>query len=619
MLQRNELELLNSRVTIILGLVLLAFGVLTFGFWNHQIARSPYYQQLAERNRIRDIPLAAPRGRIYDREHRIIADSRPSFNLILTRENSARSVEETIDLLAPGIELSEAELLSRIEPYLDEPEYEPILLAEDLSVDETAFVEARKYELSEISLELSPRRRYERKEVAAHLIGYVGEITRSQLESGEFVEIESGDVVGQSGLERQYDSLLQGEDGIRRVIVNTFGREMGLLGEAQPIPGKDLVTTLDLDLQLAAEEALGDRTGVAVAIIPKTGEVLALVSRPAFDPTLFAHGIRQQEWDMLLSDPRKPLQNRAIQNRYSPGSVFKIFMAAAGLEEDAIGFEEAVFCPGHAVFYGNRFDCWRGGGHGAMDVRHALVESCNVFFYNVGDRLGIERISRYAVMMGLGRKTGIDLPGEDAGLIPSEDWKLSTSNTRWYPGETISVSIGQGPVSVTPLQLSWAVGGLVVGGKLIQPHLVDPEIVRPLGIETAGLRKEEYAIGEGTVDTIREALWGAVNDLGGTGTRARVRGFEVGGKTGTAQVVAKDVDPSRADLQDHAWFVGFAPYDDPEIVVSVFVENGGGGGAAAAPVSQAIMQVYFDKKVGLLTQGDVNDIAGLDTEISIAR
>ena len=618
MFQRNELELLNSRVTVILGLVLLAFGVLTFGFWNHQIARSPYYRQLAERNRVRDIPLPAPRGQIYDRENRIIADSRPSFDLILTRENSDRSVEETIDLLGPGIELSEEELLSRIEPYLDEPEYEPILLSEDLSLEETAFVEARKYELSEISLVLSPRRRYEGREVAAHLIGYVGQITQSQLDSGEFGEIQVGDVVGQSGLERQYDRLLQGEDGIRWVIVNNFGREVGLLGEARPVPGKNLVTTLDLDLQLAAEEALGDRTGVAVALIPRTGEVLALVSRPAFDPTLFAQGIRQNEWDMLLSDPRKPLQNRAIQNRYSPGSVFKIFIAAAGLEEQEIGFEEAVFCPGHSVFYGNRFDCWRGGGHGTMDVHHALVHSCNVFFYNVGDRLGIERISQYAGMMGLGRKTGIDLPGEDAGLIPSEEWKQSTSDTRWFPGETISVSIGQGPLSVTPLQLTWAVGGLVVGGKLVQPHLADPEVVRPLGFEVSSLREEEYGLGEDTLNTVRQALWGAVNELG-TATRARVRGFEVGGKTGTAQVVAKDVDPSRADLKDHAWFVGFAPYDDPEIVVGVFVENGGGGGAAAAPVAQAIMQVYFDKKGGLFTQGKVDEVAELSTETLSAR
>lgn len=611
MRQRDELELLNSRITVVLGLVLLAFGILAFGFWDHQVARSTYYQQLAERNRIREIPLAAPRGDIYDRENRIIADNRPSFNLLLTRESSPRSIDETVAILAAGIDSSAAGLLERIEPHLGEPAYEPILLREDLSVEEIAFVEARRYELPEISLEFRPRRRYVGGEVAAHLIGYVGEITQNQLNGDEFSGLRAGDIVGQSGLERQYDRLLQGEDGVRAVIVNNFGRVMETVGEVKPVPGADLFTTLDLDLQLAAEAALGDRTGVAVAMVPRTGEVLALVSRPAFDPTLFAQGIRQEEWDRLLSDPRKPLQNRAIQNRYSPGSVFKIFMAAAALEEMAIQLDEAVFCPGYGVFYGNHFNCWLGGGHGHISLHEALVRSCNVFFYNVGDRLGIDRISKYAKMMGLGRKTGIDLPGEDEGLVPSKEWKARVFDERWFPGETISVSIGQGPVSVTPLQLTWAAGGLVSGGKLVQPHLVDPEYVRRLGIEIPDLRREEYPLSETTIDTLQEALWSVVNEAG-TGTRARVRGFEVGGKTGTAQVVRKEISGDREDLEDHAWFVGFAPYDAPEIVIGVFVEHGGGGGAAAAPVAQAIMQVYFDKKAPRPIDNSSDELARLD-------
>ncbi len=608
MRQRDELELLDSRITVVLGLVLLAFGVLMFGFWNHQIVRSSYYQNLAERNRIREIPLAAPRGNIYDSENRIIVDNRPSFNLLLTRENSLRSTEETIAILASGIDSSEAEMLKRIEPHLGKPAYEPLLLDEDLSFEEMAFVEARMFELSEISLEFRPQRRYERGEVAAHLIGYVGEITRNQLDGDEFHDLQVGDIVGQSGLERQYDSLLQGEDGIRAVIVNNFGREMETVAERSPVPGNDLVTTLDLDLQLTAEAALGDRTGVAVALVPRTGEVLALVSRPAFDPTLFVQGIRQEDWDALLSDPRKPLQNRAIQNHYSPGSIFKIFMTAAGMEENVVPFDEAMFCPGYTVLYGNRFDCWRGHGH--VSLHDALVHSCNVFFYTLGDRLGIDRISKYATMMGLGRRTGIDLPREDPGLFPSQEWKMRVSNERWYPGETISVSIGQGPVSVTPLQVTWAVGGLVTGGHLVQPHLVDPEHLGNLGIETPDLQREEYPLRETTLQTIQQALWGVVNE-GGTGTRARVRGFEVGGKTGTAQVVQKGAAGEREELGDHAWFVGFAPFDAPEIVVGVFVENGGGGGATAAPVAQAIMQVYFDKKIGSFTSDSSYEVAKL--------
>ena len=613
MLQREELEILSARITVILGLIVLAFGILLFGFWNHQIAQAPYYRQLADQNRIRDIPLAAPRGQILDREGRIIADSRPSFNLILTRENSARSVEETIDLLVPGIEATREDLLRRVEPHLTEPAYEPILLAEDLSFEEMTFVEARQYELSEIALELSSRRRYELGPTAAHLVGYVGEIGRAQLRSGDFGVRKAGDVVGQSGLERQYDALLRGQDGIRRVIVNNFGREMGLLGEARPVPGNELVTTLDLDLQLAAEEALGERTGVAVALSPVTGEVFALASRPAFDPAIFAEGIAQDQWNALVSDPRKPLRNRAIQDRYSPGSVFKIFMAAAGIEEEQIDLESTVFCPGYTVLYGNRFDCWRGGGHGPMTVHEALVHSCNVFFYHLGDGLGIDRISEYSMRMGLGRKTGIDLPGEDDGLIPSVQWKLTTSDPHWYPGETISVSIGQGAVSVTPLQLTWAVGGLMAGGELVQPHLVDPESVRSLGLEAAELNSEAYPVGEATLRAVRDALWGVVNDSG-TGTRARVRGFDVGGKSGTAQVVKKDAFEGQAELKDHAWFVGFAPYDAPEIVVGVFIENGGSGGAAAAPVAQAVLQVYFDKNESRISQRRADESAALNVE-----
>jgi penicillin-binding protein 2 len=276
--------------------------------------------------------------------------------------------------------------------------------------------------------------------------------------------------------------------------------------------------------------------------------------------------------------------------------VFKIFMTAAGLEDLAIVPDDVLFCPGAAVFYGNRFDCWKGGGHGRIALHDALVHSCNVFFYNVGYRLGIDAISSHAMAMGLGRKTGIDLPSEDAGIMPSEEWRQRVSNTQWYPGETISVSIGQGPVNVTPLQLTWAVGGLVTGGQLHQPHLVDPGFLRGLGVDVPNLRYERYPVQESTVQIVRQALWGGVNELG-TGTRARVRGFDVAGKTGTAQVVRKEIyDRVGEEFEDHAWFVGFAPFDDPQIAVGVFVENGGHGGEAAAPVARAVMQVYFDKK-----------------------
>jgi penicillin-binding protein 2 len=372
-----------------------------------------------------------------------------------------------------------------------------------------------------------------------------------------------------------------------------------------------LFTTIDLDLQQAAEEMMGDRAGAAVAIDPSSGEVLAMVSKPAFDSNLFATRISLAEWNDLNNDPRKPLQNRVIQNRYSPGSVFKIFMAAAGLEAEIIEPLDTVYCPGGASFYGHTFACWKRGGHGTVGLHNAIVDSCNVFFYNVGKNLGIDRISQYTTAMGLGRRTGIDLPNEDPGLIPSSEWKQRVFKTAWYPGETISVSIGQGAVSVTPMQITWAIGGLASGGRLKQPHLVKPEMVKEAGSIPRQLRTEEYPLHQSTVDVIARAMWGVVNE-GGTGTRARIEGFDVAGKTGTAQVVGKQLYGKAEQFEDHAWFVGFAPYRHPEIVVGVFVENGGHGGTAAAPVAHAILETYYKKKSRRLDEGQLTSIASLN-------
>ena len=604
---RDELELLNSRIAVIFGAVLIAFVILGFGFWRHQIPESSYYTQRAERNRIRQVPLAAPRGRILDREGRVFADSRPSYNLILSREEGERAPEETIRMLLGGIDTSEAALLERFEEQKGDAAYLPIVLDEDLSHAEVAYFQARSRELPEVSVEFRPLRRYEGGELGSHVLGYVSEITQSQLENNDFPDRKAGDIVGTSGLERQYDNYLQGRDGFRQVVVDTLNREIEVLIEIPPDPGQDLVTTLDLDLQMAARTALGEQTGVAVALDPRTGEVLALSSRPGFDPTLFAEGIAAEDWHALTDDPRKPLQNRAIQNRFSPGSVFKIFMAAAALEEGVVPLDETIMCPGFTTLYGNRFDCWS-DGHGHVGIHDALVYSCNVFFYHLGDRLGIDRIARYAHTMGLGRVTGIDLPGENPGLMPSDEWKREAFGERWYPGETISVSIGQGAVSVTPLQLTWAVGGIAMGGRLARPHLVGHQDRDGIGEVP---EPESYPLQPRVVAAVRDALWDVVNG-GGTGGRARVAGFDVAGKTGTAQVVGQAAYGTRDEFEDHAWFVGFAPYDDPEIVVGAFVEHGGGGGRAAAPVAQAIFQTYFDKRTGVLTEKEsATDLAGL--------
>ena len=607
MRQRDEQELQQWRITFVGYVIVAALLILTFGFWNHQIVHSTHYDQLAEQNRVRYIPLVAPRGRIYDRYHRLLADNRPSYNIVLIRESSPHTVEQTAAILAPGIAIPLEDLLDRINRRHREPKFRPIVLKEDVSVGDIAFVKAHRYELPEISVELQPRRRYTGGEFASHALGYVGEVTENQLMAPEFVDFRSGDQVGQAGLEREYNTVLRGQDGFKRVVVNSFGREMGKLEEEEPIAGNDLVTTIDLDLQRAAEDMMdgkldpthfpGDHMGAVVALDPRTGEVLALVSKPGFDPNLFATRISRADYSTLNNDPGKPFQNRVIQSHFSPGSVFKIFTAAAGLEAGTLNPLQAIYCPGHATFYGHTFACDKKEGHGTLSLHNAIVNSCNVFFYNVGENLGIDRISQYATMMGLGRKTGIDLPNEDAGLIPSSEWKQRVLKTKWYAGETISVAIGQGYVSITPLQAAWAMGGLASGGRLKQPHLVSPDELKKGGFPASRVIEEEYPIHQSTVDIVTTAMWGVVN-ASGTGTRARIEGFDVAGKTGTAQVVGKQSGLKGKEFKDNAWFVGFAPYRNPEIVVAAFIENGGWGGEAAAPVARAVMETYYKKKTG---------------------
>ena len=607
MRQRDELELLRWRISFVGYVIAAVLLTLVFGFWNAQIIQSGYYQLRAEQNRIREIPLRAPRGRIYDRDHRILAGNRPSYNIILIRENSPHAIEQTAAMLSAGIGMSKEELLERINRKRREPKFRPIVLKDDVSVGDIAFVRAHRYELPEITVEYQPRRRYLENEIAAHAMGYVGEITEAELAIPEFVDFKSGDQVGKAGLEREYNRVLVGKDGFKRVIVNSFGREMGKLEEEPATPGNDLVTTLDLDLQNAAEDCFsglrpecmkaGDHSGAVVALDPRTGEVLALVSRPAFDPNAFATRITAADWNSLITDPRKPLQNRAIQSHFSPGSVFKVFMAAAGLEAGTLNPLRTVFCPGYATFYGHTFACDKHEGHGTLSLHNAIVNSCNVFFYNVGKELGIERISRYATMMGLGRKSGIDLPNEDAGIIPSSEWKQRVFKAKWYEGETISVAIGQGYVGVTPIQAAWAMGGLTTGGRLKQPHFVVPQQLKKLGFEAREIIEEDYPIQESTVEIVSKAMWGVVNE-GGTGINAKIEGFEVGGKTGTAQVASKQANLKGKEYRDNAWFVGFAPYRNPEVVVAVFTENGGWGAEAAAPVAHAVLETYYKKKTG---------------------
>jgi len=614
-MQHDELNLLRSRMSFVAYAIVAALLILVAGFWHFQMAQTNYYVELADNNSIKQIPLVAPRGQLLDREGRVLVSNRPSYDVVFVREGSKHTLDQTVDAFASGLGTTKEELLDRIHKKHSEPKFRPIVLKEDIGVADIAFVKARLMDYPEIQVKLQPRRNYIFGELAAHAIGYVGEIGAEDLKREEFKQFKSGDLVGKTGLEKIYNNILRGKDGYRQVVVDKLQRQKEVLGEQDFVKGNDVRTTIDLDLQQAAEEALGDQTGAAVAIDPLTGDVLVMASRPSFDPNVFATKVSAAAVQALNEDKRKPFRNRVIQDKYAPGSVFKVFMTVAGMESDTLHATDHVNCSGVEVIYGRPTHCWKAGGHGPISLYEALVNSCNIFFYNVGKKLDIDQIAHYAKQMGLGQITGIDLPGEDPGLIPDREWKARAFKTnkaeqKWRDAETINVSIGQGQVAVTPIQVTWAMGGLASGGHLKQPHLVNPDYLNKLGFKGKTLRETNYEVGAETLDIVARALWGVVN-AGGTGTKAAVPGFDVAGKTGTAQVVALDKHATGGDTEDNAWFVGFAPARSPEIVVGVFVEHGGHGGTASAPVAHAIFDTFYRKKTGQFNPRGNGQIAQL--------
>src|SRR6266446_8951203 len=433
------------RLTAAQYMILAIFLVLAYGLWKLQVMQSDLYATLAQKNEIRNVPILAPRGKILDREGRVIVDNYPSFSALLLRDSS-RDLNADADTIAKGLHLHAEEVRQRIRRFSSMPQYQPIFLKEDITPDELAFIEAHKNELPELETIVAHRRLYPRNGFMAHLIGYVGEVTEDMLNQPQFELYSPGDMVGVSGVERQYNTLLMGKNGSRRALVDSRGREVGRLDETPAEPGKQLKLSVDLDLQIAAEQALNGRNGAIVALDPRTGEVLAMVSRPTFDPNRFAVKISRDEWNKLVNDDDHPLLNKAIQAQLAPGSVFKIIMATAGLQE-GIAQEMKVTCNGGASFYGRYFKCWvvaEHRVHGVVDISKAIYQSCDVFFYTLAEKLGIERIAKYATMFGLGQKTGVDLPQEVSGVMPSEQWKIRNFKQKWYAGETISVGIGQG-------------------------------------------------------------------------------------------------------------------------------------------------------------------------------
>jgi penicillin-binding protein 2 len=595
----EDKRFVQSRIVVIRVVAILVFLFLLAGLWNLQILQRSYYKELAEKNQIRSITLVAPRGKILDRNGQIIVDNRPSFTLSLMREHLA-SIESSVELLASGLNLEVDFLKSQVEKHRRQPSYLPIVIKEDLTAADLAFIESHRLEFPGLDVIRQPRRFYREGQLAAHLLGYVGEISEKQLETEEFKSYcKAGDFVGKAGVERVYNRILTGVDGERRVMVDSRGREVALLDTKEPVPGNDLRLTIDLDIQRAAENGFGEKGGAAVSLDPRSGEILSLVSRPAFDPNSFSSRISKKEWVDLINDPRKPMQNRAIQSRFPPGSVFKIIMTIAGLQEGILKPGYTDFCSGSTVMYGRSFACHKKGGHGTVDLHKAIINSCNVFFYHVGQKLGIDKIAYWAQSMGLGQKTGVDLPSEDTGLIPSPEWKKRVWKADWYAGETISVAIGQGYVSLTLIQTARAFGGFGIGGVFKTPHVVSTRELKKWGQTSNFSTEKQFKVDEQTFQIVSQGLWGVVNEWG-TGRRAAVPGFDVGGKTGTAQVVSREaqkaaVGEKKVEYEDNAWFVGYAPIHSAQIAAAVFVEHGGHGGESAAPIIHDMFQVFYDK------------------------
>lgn len=574
----------SGKIAVFQYLSVVVFIFLVSGFWKLQVQNPDIYSEAAERNRIKSTPILAARGKILDRDGRVIVDNKASYSLLLFRDQIKL---EHLPVIAEALQLDYRELSAKIRRMTSRPQ---IIIKDQLSRDEIAWIESHQDTdtFPEMQLIKSWRRQYPQDGFAAHVTGYVAEIGEQELNLPQFIDYHQGDIIGKDGLERQYDSQLRGVDGQQRVLVDNMGRERQMQDTQPAVSGKDLRTTLDLDLQAVAELSMQDKRGAVVALNPQNGEILAMVSRPTYDANKFTGRITQADWTEIAGDPHKPLLNRAIQAQLAPGSTFKPIMAVAGLEAGVVDDDTHFHCSGSAVFYGHPFACHIRSGHGDITLHRAIAQSCDVYFYNVANRLGIDRIAEVAEIAGIGHKTGVDLPNESAGTMPSTRWKMRTFRQKWYAGETISVGIGQGAVTVSPLQIAAALGGLGAGAQWYKPHMV--------------LGQKRVLINQGhfkpeNLEQVISGMYAVVNE-GGTGRAAALPNVKVAGKTGTAQVASTERTKGaklHSSLANHAWFVGFAPVDHPEIAVVALYENGVES-YNAVPIVRDVIKAYFDKK-----------------------
>jgi penicillin-binding protein 2 len=593
-------EWFNQRIVGVVLVVLAAFTVLFARLFYLQVVEGREYRRLSEINSIRLHDIDAPRGLVFDRQGQMLVDNRPSFDLHIILKD-AKPLDDTLDRLGQITGLATEDLKERIRTNRKRGGYTPILLKEDIGRDLLAALEVQKYDLPGVMVNISPRRHYLQFDRAAHLLGYMGEISQNELRNLNGSGLKSGDFIGKSGVEKTYENLLRGRRGGKQVEVNATGQVVRVINSVDAIPGKNIVLTIDHDTQIAAESALAGWAGAVVAVDPDNGEIIAMASSPTFDPNMFVVGMSRDQWNALITNPYRPLENKAVQAEYPPASTYKIVTAMAGLAEKVIDPETTYFCPGH-YRYGNRvYRCWKRGGHGKVDLARAIAESCDVYFYQVGEAVGVDRLAHYASVCGLGTLTGIELGQEAKGLVPTSNWKLKRFGEPWQGGETLSVAIGQGFNLVTPLQMATMIAAVGNGGIRYKPQLIK----KMVSVEnTVTYEAQPEVIGRipvppETMEHIRHGLWSVVNHRKGTAFSSRIKDLEFSGKTGTAQVVSRPpdgvVDQEQIDemLKDHAWFVAYAPEREPKIAVAVLIEHGEHGSSAAAPIAREVIRTYL--------------------------
>lgn len=601
-LNTQRMEDFQGRYRYFVIFIGVAFFLLFIRLWYLQVIKGSELRRLSENNRIRLRENPADRGMLLDRKGRVLAHNRPSFEVYLVPED-VKANPEVLIKAAELLNLTQDEIEERLKKTQKQrTPFKPVKIKSDIDWNELARLESNRIHLPGLLVDVRPRRAYNYGHMASHLIGYLGEIDENELKQSKATPYRMGALIGKYGVEFRWEADLKGVDGGRQIEVDAVGREIKPLGSVDPFPGNNVILTIDLDLQMVAEEAFKEKNGALIAMDPRNGKILAMVSKPCFDPDLFAGSISPEEWKTLLENPHHPLQNKGIQGQYPPGSVFKIIAAIAGLESGLITPNTQMTCTG-LYPYGNRnFRCWKEGGHGTISLHRAIVESCDIYFYQLGLKVGVDRIAHYASEFGLGRQTGILLPHEKPGIVPSTSWKKKRFGVPWYSGETLSFAVGQGYLNTTPLQLAMLISAVANGGKLPFPQVVErvENIYGDTLKEYPTPDTAKVNISENTLRIIQEALLGAVNEPGGTGGACALKEHKVAGKTGTAQVVRMAQDFKKGDMdrmplkfRDHAWFIAYAPFENPGISIAVLVEHGGYGGAAAAPIAKKVMEKYF--------------------------